>query len=79
MKLQIVSFTSLRCVQNLINCLDPSEYYPGSTDMVRHWQKLGFVAKDPRFIIGDSKLPIWVENERMHIPEETLRRNEFVL
>jgi len=47
--------------------------------MVRHWQKLGFVAKDPRIIIGDSKLPMWVENERMHIPEETLRRNEFVL
>ncbi|KIM57587.1 hypothetical protein SCLCIDRAFT_1219256 [Scleroderma citrinum Foug A] len=59
--------------------LYPSEYYPGSTDMVRHWQKLGFVAKDPRFVIGDSKLPIWVENERMHVPEETLRRNEFTL
>jgi len=47
--------------------------------MVRQWQKLGFVAKHPRLTIGDSKLPIWVENERMPISKKTLQYNEFVL
>jgi hypothetical protein len=38
--------------------------------MVRHWQKLGFVAKLPGIVIGDKKLPVWVENERMRIDDK---------
>ncbi|KAG0698477.1 hypothetical protein DFH29DRAFT_941196 [Suillus ampliporus] len=44
----------------------PSEYYPGSTDMIRHWQKFGFISKVP-IVIGDSSLPVWAESERMPI------------
>ncbi|KAG1743607.1 uncharacterized protein EDB91DRAFT_1335740 [Suillus paluster] len=47
----------------------PTEYYPGSTDMVRHWQKLGFVVKVP-IVIGESPdLPVWAEKERMPIDD----------
>ncbi|KAG2132996.1 hypothetical protein DEU56DRAFT_951148 [Suillus clintonianus] len=55
----------------------PTEYYPGSTDMVQHWQKLGFVAKVPEIVIGGYKLPVWVENERMHIEEKPVFQLPF--
>ncbi|KAH7909833.1 hypothetical protein BJ138DRAFT_1114625 [Hygrophoropsis aurantiaca] len=45
----------------------PSEYYPGSTDMIRYWNYLGFVRKSSDYTIGDDKLPMWIEKERMHI------------
>jgi hypothetical protein len=35
--------------------------------MVHNWQKLGFVAKTQ---ITVGQLPVWVENERMHIPQQ---------
>jgi len=47
--------------------VDPIQYWPGSTDMVRFWQKLGFLRKLPDVFIGDMKFPIWVEDERMNI------------
>ncbi|CCM05259.1 uncharacterized protein FIBRA_07469 [Fibroporia radiculosa] len=43
----------------------PSSFYPGSTDMVRFWQKLGFVTKLPDTTVGG--LPMWLESERVHI------------
>ncbi|PCH38726.1 hypothetical protein WOLCODRAFT_161779 [Wolfiporia cocos MD-104 SS10] len=47
----------------------PQDYYPGSTDMVRNWQKLGFVRqkKDYKIIDGSSTLPVWLEEERGYI------------
>ncbi|KAL4065368.1 hypothetical protein V8B97DRAFT_2016672 [Scleroderma yunnanense] len=59
----------------------PVSYLPGCTDMVRHWNNLGFIAKDPRFVIGDARLPVWVENERMRINEDAQLHdcNELVL
>ncbi|KAH7909846.1 hypothetical protein BJ138DRAFT_1154322, partial [Hygrophoropsis aurantiaca] len=48
----------------------PSEYYPGSTDMTRYWNYLGFVRKSSDYTIGDDKLPMWIEKERMHIDLE---------
>jgi len=56
---------------------DPTEYYPGSTDMVRHWHKLGFVAKVPEIVIGDFNLPVWVENERMRIDDTPVFKLPF--
>ncbi|KDQ58316.1 hypothetical protein JAAARDRAFT_46828 [Jaapia argillacea MUCL 33604] len=43
----------------------PSEYYPGSTDMIRYWQKLGFVSKHEGFSVGG--FPVWLERERLRI------------
>ncbi|KAG1743634.1 uncharacterized protein EDB91DRAFT_1274175 [Suillus paluster] len=58
----------------------PAEYYPGSTDMIHHWNKLGFVAKVPGIVVGESpKLPVWLENERMRIDASDIDRNKFQL
>ncbi|KDQ52189.1 hypothetical protein JAAARDRAFT_703348 [Jaapia argillacea MUCL 33604] len=43
----------------------PSEYYPGSTDMIRYWQKLGFVSKHEGYTVGG--FPVWLERERLPI------------
>lgn len=37
-------------------------FFPGSTDMVRTWTKLGFVQKVKN---EGMQYPVWVENERL--------------
>ncbi|KAG0698475.1 hypothetical protein DFH29DRAFT_941178 [Suillus ampliporus] len=54
----------------------PAEYFPGSTDMVQHWQKLGFVTKVP-IVIGESNLPVWAESERMPIEDPLKYKFKF--
>ncbi|KAH7909835.1 hypothetical protein BJ138DRAFT_1154305 [Hygrophoropsis aurantiaca] len=51
----------------------PSEYYPGSTDMIRYWNYLGFVRKSSDYTIGDDELPMWIEEERMQIDHAKAR------
>ena len=43
--------------------VDDSQFFPGCTDMVRHWQQLGFIARvelpagvDPVFVEVERKL-----------------------
>lgn len=46
----------------LISCaLDQEDFYPGCTDMVRHWQRLGFIAKIQP---APGVLPVFIETER---------------
>ncbi|KIJ65358.1 hypothetical protein HYDPIDRAFT_27377 [Hydnomerulius pinastri MD-312] len=52
----------------------PSEYYPGSTDMIHYWHYLGFVAKLPQVVVGEYKLPVWVESERRKIARDRAPR-----
>ncbi|KAF8555871.1 hypothetical protein OG21DRAFT_1410233 [Imleria badia] len=48
-----------------------AEYFPGSTDMVKYWSRLGFVVKNEAKTIkkknGDKKDPTWLETEREKI------------
>jgi len=44
----------------------PTEFYPGSTDMIRSWQCLGFITKQEGLAITDKSgmnLPVWLETE----------------
>lgn len=43
------------------NALDNSQFFPGCTDMVRHWQQLGFIARID--LPGDAD-PVFVEVQR---------------
>ncbi|PVF96132.1 hypothetical protein CPB86DRAFT_522864 [Serendipita vermifera] len=41
-----------------------TNFFPGSTDMVRFWQLLGFVEQKTISINDQEKVPIWIETER---------------
>ncbi|TFK38751.1 hypothetical protein BDQ12DRAFT_605201 [Crucibulum laeve] len=45
----------------------PVDYFPGCTDMVRSWQKLGFISKQHGTIQaeGGEKLPVFLEQGRL--------------
>lgn len=46
-----------------------AEYYPGSTDMVKYWSRLGFVVedRDKKINRGGQQDPTWLEREREKI------------
>lgn len=58
--MQVSAVTKLY-VQTLKRYTEQEDFYPGCTDMVRHWQRLGFIAKIQP---GPNALPIFIETER---------------
>lgn len=51
--------------------LETRDYYPGSTDMVKYWPRLGFTVKHPNKKIKrqnrEGSNPVWLETEREKI------------
>jgi hypothetical protein len=48
----------------LISIDASTNFFPGSTDMVRYWQLLGFVDKKTIHTDNQEVVPIWTETER---------------